>query len=314
MLSGCGYIGEPLPPLANVPAKIGDLSAVQRGSRIIVQFTVPQITTETKPIPGPIKLDLRAGTAERFDEASWSADAKKIPAAPIANGIARYEFPANDWTGKFLIIGGRVEASNGKTGAWSNFVVLPVVAPPPMPANMKAIATAEGVKLTWAAQSTLATQFRVFRKPEGVTDFALAATVDKPEWTDAEIEYGKQYTYLAQTVMKVDDNKLAESDLSAETAIKPIDTFPPAPPTSLHVTAGPASNELSWDPNTESDLASYRVYRAASGGQLEKLADVAPVPAYSDKAIQKGVEYRYAVTALDRAGNESQKSPPATAQ
>ncbi|HJZ96915.1 MAG TPA: hypothetical protein VKE70_10450, partial [Candidatus Solibacter sp.] len=78
--------------------------------------------------------------------------------------------------------------------------------------------------------------------------------------------------------------------------------------------AGPASNELSWDPNTEPDLAGYRVYRAIGGGQFEKLADLSPVPAYSDKAIQKGVEYRYAVTALDRAGNESQKSTPATAQ
>src|SRR5437016_4929752 len=85
LLGGCGYVGEPLPPLANVPARVTDLAAAQRGGRIIAQFTVPLITTEGKPIPQPAKLDLRAGTAEKFDETDWAARARQIPPAPIAN-------------------------------------------------------------------------------------------------------------------------------------------------------------------------------------------------------------------------------------
>jgi hypothetical protein len=311
LLGGCGYVGEPLPPLANIPERITDLAAIQRGSRIIALFRVPVLTTEGKPIPGPIKLDLRAGTPDKFEEFSWSLDAKRIPPGQITNGFARYEIPATEWSGKSVIFGARVEAANGKSGAWSNFATVPVVAAPPMPADVKAVATAEGVRLTWRAEGS---QFRVFRKPEEATEFALATTVNRPEWTDPEIEYGKQYSYLVQSVVDLGNNKTAESDLSAAFVIKPIDTFPPAVPAGLHATMGPASIELSWDPNTEPDLAGYRLYRSANGGALEKLAELPPVPAYSDKAIQKDTAYRYAVSAVDRAGNESQRSSVVEAQ
>jgi fibronectin type 3 domain-containing protein len=311
VLAGCGYVGEPLPPLANIPARVIDLAAVQRGSRIIVQFSVPSLTTETKPIPGPIKLDLRAGTAEHFEEFAWSVNAQRIPEGEVQNGIARYEIPSGQWTGKAVILGARVEAANRKSGAWSNFVTVPVVPAPETPADVKAVATGQGLRLTWAAAGS---QFRVLRKAEGGTDFALVATVEKPEWTDAEIEYGKQYTYLVQTVVKVEENRVAESELSAEQSIKPIDTFPPAAPGGLHATVGPASIELSWDPNTEADLVGYRVYRSAAGGAFEKIADVAAVPSYSDKAIKKDTAYRYQVSAVDRAGNESARSALADAQ
>lgn len=46
LTAGCGYVGGPLTPLANVPSRVIDLAAVQRDSRIIVQFTVPRLTTE----------------------------------------------------------------------------------------------------------------------------------------------------------------------------------------------------------------------------------------------------------------------------
>ena len=33
--SGCGYIGEPMYPLLNIPARFTDLAAIQRGAVII---------------------------------------------------------------------------------------------------------------------------------------------------------------------------------------------------------------------------------------------------------------------------------------
>ena len=59
--AGCGYVGEPLPPLANIPGRVTDLTATQRGAHLIVQFTVPQLTTEGIAIKAPLQLDLRAG-------------------------------------------------------------------------------------------------------------------------------------------------------------------------------------------------------------------------------------------------------------
>lgn len=309
LLAGCGYVGEPLPPLANVPAKVNDLAAVQRGGRIVAQFSVPALTTEGHPIPPPARLDLRAGIAEHFEESTWAAQAKQIPPAAADNGVARYEIPAGEWSGKDVVLGVRVVAGNGKAAGWSNLVVVTVVPPPEKPAAVTPTATADGVKLTWRAQGA---QFRVFRKPESATEFALAATVEQREWTDTEAEFGKPCSYMVQTVVKVGD-KFAESELSDEASIVPKDEFPPAAPKDLHATAGPATIELSWEPGPEPDLAGYRVYRAGPGGAFEKIADLQAVPSYSDKTAERGKPYQYQVTAVDREGNESGRSAAAQA-
>src|SRR5205807_9347421 len=99
---------------ANVPARVTNLAAVQRGGRIIAQFSVPLLTTEGKPIPPPAKLDLRAGPADPFEENTWAEQAKRIPPAPAANGIARYEIPSGEWVGKGVVLSVRVVAGNGK--------------------------------------------------------------------------------------------------------------------------------------------------------------------------------------------------------
>ena len=122
-----------------------------------------------------MSLDLRAGPAEHFEENAWAASAKQVPAGEVASGIARYEIPAGEWLGKFVILSARVVAGNGKAGAWSKFVIVPVVPAPQKPAGVKAVATSDGVRVTWRAEGS---QFRVFRKPEGATEFALGATVD----------------------------------------------------------------------------------------------------------------------------------------
>jgi hypothetical protein len=286
---------------------VTNLAAVQRGGRIIAQFTAPLLTTESKPIPLPDKLDLRAGPADPFDENEWAAHAKQIPPVPTKGDVARYEIPAAEWIGKDVILGVRTVGGNGKAAGWSNFVVVNVVAPPETPVDVTPVATAAGVKITWRAQGP---QFRVFRKPEGATDFALASTVESPEWIDPACEFGKRCTYLVQTVAKVGADKLAESDLSDEVSITPEDKFPPATPAGLRAIPAAGSVELIWEPNTEADLAGYRVYRAMGTGGFEKVADVSAVPAYSDKKVERGKSYKYVITAVDRAGNESLRTTP----
>ena len=306
VLAGCGYIGEPLPPLANVPPRVTDLAALQRGGRIIVQFTVPTKTTEGHPIPPPLRLDLRAGTADQFEENQWAAGARQIPPAATAAGVARYEIPAADWTGKEVIFGMRVVAGNGKHSLWSNFVVVPVVAAPEKPGGIAPVTTAQGVRLTWQARGT---DFRVFRKT-GDGGYAPVADVQTPEWTDPGTEFGTRYTYVVQSIVKLGNRKEAESDLSDEASIVPRDIFPPAAPQGVQASSAPNSIELNWERNTEEDLNGYRVYRAEGNGTLEKIADVSVVPSYSDRKAEHGKTWRYAISAVDRAGNESPRSAP----
>jgi hypothetical protein len=317
LLAGCGYVGDPLPPLANIPARVSDLTAMQRGGRIIVQFTNPALTTEGHPIPPPLRVDLRAGTAGQFAEEQWAAGARQIPPGAMAGGCnketgqeacptARYEIPAADWTGKEVIFGVRAVAGNGKRSGWSNFAVVPVVTPPEKPGGMVPATTQQGVRLTWQARGT---DFRVFRKT-GDGPLTPVANVQNSEWTDTATEFGKRYTYVVQSIVKLDNAKEAESELSDEASIVPRDIFPPAAPKGVQASSAPNSIELNWERNGEDDMAGYRVYRAEGNGALEKIADASAVPSYSDRRVEHGKIYRYAITAIDQAGNESPRSAP----
>jgi hypothetical protein len=68
-----------------------------------------------------------------------------------------------------------------------------------------------------------------------------------------------------------------------------------------------SSVTLTWNPNTESDLAGYKVYRATSSGTYG--APIATIQgnttSYVATGLQFGTTYFFVVTAYDIAGNES---------
>lgn len=310
LLSGCGYVGDPLPPLANIPMRIEDLAVVQRGGRLIVQFTPPAKTTEGMAVPTPLELDLRVGTAvSPFSPDAWAGQAKAIPEAAVKEGVARYEIPSAEWTGKEVTIAARSIGPNRKDSGWSNFVTVEVVPAPLKPAGLRGEAVANGVRLTWQGGPG---RYHVYRRGPGEKEFQQAGTPDRPEWIDETAETGKTYTYLVQSIVPA-GVKSAESELSDEHTVTVRDTFPPAAPSGLRAVGATQSIELTWERNGEADLAGYRVYRAVGDGAFEKIGETSVLPAYSDRAVEAGKSYRYQVTAVDAAGNEGERSPIATA-
>jgi hypothetical protein len=312
LMAGCGYIGPPLPPLANVPAAAQGLTAVQRGARIVVQFQETGRTTEANPIKPPITEDLRIGvfSGASFSADAWAAQAQRITGGHVTNGVALYETPAAPWIGKEAIVAVRVVGGNGKRSGWSNYATVVVVPEPERPRNLSAVPSPQGVRLTWSARGN---RFRVHRRSPGETEFTVQATVEKPEWTDANTDFGKRYTYMVETVVKLANDKEAFSDPSEEADITPEDVFPPAAPTGLQAAAAPASIELAWNANTEPFLGGYRVYRSTAGRPFEKLAEVGIIPSYSDRQVEPGKSYQYAVTAVSKTGHESPRSGPVEA-
>lgn len=298
--SGCAYVGSPLPPLANIPSKVTGLAAVQRASHIIVHCNVPTLTTEGFPIRPGLRLDLRIGLAGTSPDHH-----QEVPEGPIEEGLATYDIPSATWTGKEVTISVRAVAPNGKASAWEELTNLPVVPAPATPAGLKADSAPEGVRLTWNGP---AGDFRVFRQAGGDGSFTPVAEAQQPEWIDRNTELGKRYTYLVQRIVKLADHREAESEPSTTVEVTAEDRFAPAAPAGLRANAAPASVELSWDRNTEADLAGYRVYRALAGSDFEKLADVSQIPSYSDQRVEHGKTYRYAISAVDQAGNESTRS------
>ncbi len=86
----------------------------------------------------------------------------------------------------------------------------------------------------------------------------------------------------------------------------PADTNAPAAPTGLRATAGNGGVTLNWTNNSESDLASYTVWRATvSGGPYTIIASNAVARIYTDNLVINGATYYYVITAVDASNRQS---------
>ena len=303
---GCGYIGGVQPPLANIPKNPTDLAVVQRGGFIYAHVKLPEMTTELIPIKDDLEIDLRAGiTPDPWSEAAWLAKASKVPVTSVKDGVASFEFPTAQWTGKDITVAARAFGPNGKPSGWSNIVGLPIVAPLPKVTGVVLTPTAKGMRVTWHDE---AKQFRILRQTEGTPGFTEVGTSTTPEFLDTTAEFGKTYHYMVQSFAGLGNHLEAQGEFSDAATMLYKDTFPPATPTGVRATSSSTTVELSWDANAEPDLAGYRVYRSVDGGAFAKIADIGEIPTYSDRDVQSGKTYRYSIAAIDKDGNESEKS------
>jgi fibronectin type 3 domain-containing protein len=102
----------------------------------------------------------------------------------------------------------------------------------------------------------------------------------------------------------------AESEISPPATLVLEDHFPPAAPAGLEAIPGLGAVELTWEPNKETDLKGYYVYRAPPDSPAARVSDVTTTPGFRDAKVESGKKYVYTITAVDEAGNESQPSPP----
>jgi hypothetical protein len=305
LCTGCGYMGDPLPPALKRPVPVTDLTAVERGSRIVIQFTVPKVTTENLPVAKP-DIELRIGAAgDSFQPDAWAAAADRVTAIHEEKGIAKAELPVLTYAGKRIATGVNVHGPNGRSAGWSNFVALTIVPPLDVPTGVNAADGPDSVVLTWKGS---APGYRVFRKTVTSPDWERIGTAASANYSDTTIEYGGTYQYYVQGEAKAGEG-YAESEESDAITIRPADKFPPVVPTGLTAQAGARSVELVWDRNTDKDFSAYRIYR---NGQA--LPQTVASPAYSDRDVQPGSTYEYRVAAIDTAGNESAKSAPASVE
>jgi hypothetical protein len=303
VVTGCGYIGDPLPPALRRPLGVTDLAAVQRGSNLIITFTIPQTTTEGLPLHGDEQAELRVGPPAA-DVNAWARGADREPIKATGD-TAHVEVPASKWYNQTVNIAVNVSGPTGHSLGWSPYVSVMVVPALPKPEGISAENAPDAVHLTWHAG---APEFRIFRKLPDETGIGMQiGTSNKPEYTDKTIEYGKTYDYTVQSVEKTATG-YAESELSDTNSFRPKDTFPPAVPTGLTAVPGSRTIDLVWDRNTEKDFASYRIFRDG-----QQIAEGITAPAFSDRDVKPGTKYRYQVSALDNAGNESARSVPAEA-
>lgn len=302
-LSGCGYVGDPLPPALNIPARIDDLKATQRGDRILITFSLPELTTEGLPVERLSGVDLRIGpTVTPFRHDLWAPGTKAVDVKLTGEQIISASAAASDWYGQSVAIGVRLINQKGRESEWSNVQTVDVAKPPAAPSSVRAESHPQGVRVIWTAGPGTGVRYRVWRRTPKQETAELAATVDLAEFIDAKVESGSEYSYRVQALAGE-----VESEYSAEVSVLARDVMAPAAPTGVSAVGSLSTVELNWQRGAESDVAEYRVYRAEGDGEFTQAAQLKET-AWSDKQVVSGRSYRYAVTAIDRAGNESSRS------
>jgi hypothetical protein len=268
---------------------------VQQGK---VQFLDPILPEETRAHPGETVLyRVRTRVSER-------------KASPDSNGVSVSLYPVPE----------RIDALDARVT--ENSIQLKWAAPKrtaagdPLPANPEFHVYRGELDPASAAAAEKDLHAAVWKLP-----LLQIATTTVAEYQDAGFDFGRTYAYVVRSVISQNGAPLESGD-SRPVIVAPKDTFPPAAPQDVVIAVLPGTSagtfvvDLSWTINLETDLAGYRVYRSESEdahGQL-LTPDLLPSPAYRDSAVSTGQRYWYAVTAVDRAGNESTPSVVALAQ
>jgi len=233
----------------------------------------------------------------------------------------------------------RMRVSDKKTSANSNDVELRLYRVAERIATIETSVSENTIELKWTAPARTsggealsgALEYHVYRgelqansvaseaKEFRVGDWkilpAQIGTAGQPEYKDANFDFGKNYGYVVRTLIGTGEGAVESSD-SAVAVVTPKDIFPPAKPEGVVAAvlrgfaAGEAVVDLSWSISVETDLAGYRVYRSEEESARGELitAKLLPTPAYRDASAKVGKKYWYRVTAVDRAGNESEAS------
>jgi fibronectin type 3 domain-containing protein len=97
------------------------------------------------------------------------------------------------------------------------------------------------------------------------------------------------------------------------------DIFPPAQPAGVQAVFSSIGQkpfiDLTWTPNTETDLAGYEVFRREGNSEAVKItAQPVKAPSFRDENVKLGTKYFYSVLAIDLRGNRSPLSAETSEQ
>ncbi|HZD47649.1 MAG TPA: fibronectin type III domain-containing protein, partial [Silvibacterium sp.] len=223
---------------------------------------------------------------------------------------------------------------SGHNAGPSNPAITAAGAAPPPVDDLTATARPDGILLRWrpAGGNEILRIHRVLVATRGAAKPSQASGsatppeqtlevtgTDRGEAIDRDAALDHTYSYSAEREEKVTiENKTFEvlSAPGQAVTIDARDIFPPAVPRDLQAVADPEAHaiDLSWLPDTESDIAGYIVYRrdAASNAAAVRISAPGEVaPAFRDANARLGHRYAYSVSAVDRDGNESPRSAEA---
>lgn len=332
--SGCGKIGDPLPPIPRAPLTVDELTAMQLGSRIRLEFPLVQppraariarvdVYRLIEPVTAP------AGLPEE-DFVARASIIGSLPAGSLPQVRATVSFedsilPSKDAVRYRYAV--QMVDRDGRAATLSNYATIePLVDLALPPANLEAAVSQTEIVVRWIPPQSNSSGtspanvigYNLYRRSGDTTLKLNSEPITEALFTDRAFEFGILYAYVVRSLSPRPGNAnpldAIESDPSGELPVTPKDTFPPAAPDSIRIASINGLVSLFWPSNAEPDLAGYNVYRSEdedlSPELWLKLTPRLHTPTtFRDDKVIVGRRYFYQLSAVDVFGNESARSP-----
>jgi fibronectin type 3 domain-containing protein len=269
-----------------------------KGGRPSADFMPPGAppTLQGVAVQSPLSVSLTWGGA--------ADDVGAVAYRVYRNGALLATVSSTTWTDPAVAAGTsytysvRALDAAGNLGEASSIAVAVDFVPPQPPSSLSAqwLGAPSRVQLSWSAavDDVGVTAYEVSR------DGVVLGQTSSTSFADTEIASATTYSY---DVVAIDagGNRSAPAAASVTT---PGDVSAPSAPTGLRAKVGSGPRvKLSWA--ASSDDVGVTGYRVSRDGAV--IATVG-VTTYSDAAVVRSTRYRYAVSAVDAAGNESAPS------
>ena len=340
----CGTPGAPQPPSLNLAVPVDDLTASRRGHKVDLEWTLPHKNTDRTLIKhNPVSRICRREGLTLMAKCEVIAEVQPPSAKPPQEqkggppiGELRIHYVdtlpeqlgLKDPAGFVMYAVEEVNA-RGRSAGLSNQVPIPLVPVIAAPDKLSAEVSADGVRISWSGPAPpqpppgVTYRYRIMRRPVGapayivLDDLAPSAT---GSYLDKTFGWEQKYEYRITTLGEAHAGgrtATVEGEDSPSVEVFARDIYPPAQPVGLQAVFSSVGQkpfiDLTWAPNSESDLAGYNVFRWTNGEQPKKLnQQLIQTPSYRDENIEAGKKYFYAVSAVDLRGNESPKSVAAS--
>jgi hypothetical protein len=310
LMAGCGKRGAALPPEPRGPFPPLDLELRQIGDQVQVTFDLPaprsrDKLSQTLTAAFLVRVD-QTGSTDPPDPDRFRRRGQEIAAIDIqeSGGNARRLFQdaalvQDESVSKVWWYGVRLEDRRGRSSPLAVAGSIQPVAFPNVPEEPQLEMTAEGVRLRWATGNV--NIYRAVLGNDAPRQPINHAPVAAGEYLDTTVTVGETYSYVLRTAA-AGRNPFQESESSPAGVVHAVDLFPPAPPTRPVAVQEGAVVRLFWDPNTEKDLAGYRLYRKLQAGDWKMLqTGLIPGTSWIDPDVHTGDRILYRVTAVDLA-------------
>jgi hypothetical protein len=285
LLTGCGKVGEPLPPFIRIPEAVNDLAVRQSGNDLVLTWTNPPRYIDGSAATDLSRIQIRSNDAVLMTVEAMQAGQPQSLVLPIGGSV--------DLPRSFAV---QVETAGGKMSPTSNTISISPVAVPGRVGHLQVFTDQRRITLTWDKPQDhpeLVDGYRVSRLEPEETH-----VVTDTRYEDTRYRPGEMYTYQVTAMRGMVPGVGPESvSLVIE------DKTAPQVPIGLDIVVSDTGAFVTWAANSETDLAGYRIFR----NQIPVSDRSIAANSFFDAEYRSG--FAYAVSAVDEFGNESARSP-----